>query len=425
MLRHWTSVAAGCLAVGTLWAAPNLKYVPENADLVYVISGLDTQSPAQKKWDADIRALCKEQGVEIPEQAIDWKKFDLSPVWQDVLQASLGFSEDMKTTTAKSIVVSLCLPPTFADVKKDNLPTGLAVYAVVENPKADVARLNQAIKKMVDQANKKVAQTKNKDNDDTDNDKETPTRLALSTQDGWTLLRDADDPACLAWRAIPEGLAVALTLDFAETRAFFAGKGATLKADSPLGTALQAPNSAPQYGIVALRDLASILNRVLKEATPEQQQQMQLTAGWALQTHLIHIAGWHEGDTGRVPVTLQATNADAAKQVQEIMIGLKAMWGQMLIPMIMKTNTSELGKWFAKVPVSVAGDTVAIDFSIQRDTCLAIIKECITLHKAMQAQQKTNVPIDFDDKDDDEGESLSPDEAEAILEGQGLLDDAE
>lgn len=425
MLRHWMSVAAGCLAVGALWAAPNLKYVPENADLVYVISGLDTQSPAQKKWDADIRALCKEQGVEIPGQAIDWKKFNLSPVWQDVLQASLGFSEDMKTCTAKSIVVSLCLPPTFAAMKEGNLPTGLAVYAVVENPKADVARLNQAIKKLVDQANEKAAQAKDTDNDDDDKDKDTPTQLALSTQEGWTLLRDADDPACLAWRAIPEGLAFALTLDFAETRAVFAGKGATLKADSPLGKALQAPCPAPQYGIMAMRDLASILNRVQEQVPPEQRQPMLLTTGWALQTHLIRTAGWHEDDILRLPVTLQATNADAAKQVQEVMIGLKAMWGQMFIPMIMKTNTSELGKWFAKVPVSVAGDTVAIDFSIRRDTGLAIVKECIALHKAMQAQQKTNVTIDFEDEDDNEDESLTPDEAKAILKGQGLLDDAE
>lgn len=393
-MKRWKYVALCALAVPLAWAAPNPARVPANADLVIVGDRLDqgarfadAQKEALRKAGVDVDAFSKAQRANLEA---------CSKNVQAMLKAAFGFSDDWETWTTRSSVFSLTLPERLDNPEADFAKAIL--FFAVENPKADFAAFDAAVRA--------EAATSEQLGD-----------MTFSKSGAWTVLRDKEpDPnlpdAFLAWRALPDGIAFAMSGgDFAKVAALAEGKGAAVTAESPLAAAFQAPKGTEGPWInLMVRDVSDLVKRSVPEETLANPS-VQMAAGWQKDAKALRLACWQEADKQRFVLTLRATDAAAATKIRDSLLGMKAMFAMMLAqPQAGQSGVSPFAKWFNEVSCEARGDVVTLDLSMDYAQLAAVLK--IAQSQAGDAE---------DEEPEDEDEPLSEEEAKATLDGLETL----
>lgn len=410
MKRFWMLVSLCALAAPLAWAAPNPAYVPADADVVLVAQGEDEagQAKAAAFWEA----LLREAGVDVEavsqmqEQNIE----ALPKEGAEILRAVFGFSEDWKTSAVRSAVYAIAFPRT---VDKEKGPDRLFFTVVLENPKADVAAIDRAVQALLKKGGTQVR--------------------AMFVKDGeWSCLRLLDQglegrQAYIAWRSLPEGLAIVCGLDFEVATARFAGKGKALAADDPLMAAFTAPAGAKHgWFRLAVRDVGELAERLFA-LDPEARQRAALAVPWLAKTHALSLTAWSPrlGD-GAARLVAKTEDAQAAKQLRDQLLGFKGLLGQMVLPALTQKPDSAFAKLVASVQCEAAGTEVVLSQTVGREDLVPLVKEWMELAQRQQEAQSAAAgrrPTVSDEGEDfdDEDEPMSEEDARAILEGLETL----
>lgn len=406
MKRFGMLVSLCALAAPLAWAAPNPAYVPADADIVMVAQGEDAAGQAETTafWEG----LLREAGVDVEAVSqMQAQNFAALPKeGAEIVRAVFGFSEDWKTSAVRSAVYAIALPRT---VDKEKGPDRLFFTVVLENPKADVAAIDRAVQALLKKGGTQVRATFAKDGE-------------------WSCLRLLDQglegrQAYIAWRGVPEGLAIVCGLDFEVATAHFAGKGKALAADDPLMAAFTAPEGAKRgWFRLAVRDLGALAERLFA-VEPEARQRATLAAPWLTKTHALALMTWcpRLGD-GEARLVAKTEDAQAAKQLRDQLLGYKGILGQMLLPALTRKLDSAFAKLVASIQCEAKGTEVVLSLAVGREVLVPLVKGWVEFAQRQQAALGQPPPLTDDEEDfDDEDEPMSEEDARAILEGLETL----
>ena len=376
-----------------LMAAPNPALVPETADMVITVDGLNVSDKASEKiWQDELKKLGFDVDSTDPMQSLE----EACPGLSEPVALLLGYSKDSQTMTARSLTAFVDLLP---KLNKDKEPEGQLVV-FIEQPNADLAALQKALEAFLAKQEEKP--------------------FALVRKGAWLQFKDVEEDDDDDFFAICEGkggymVAVASAETLAET--YRKGDYTAIVKTHPLQKAFTTAAENQQVGQVMFYKLAKMMKTYMAE---EDFEALKMQAPFAAQMNNLLIKAEGAGDRGSVTITIDFATAETAQEVAEMLIGYKAMATGMLLPMALGSPDSKTAAFVKKIRIASNEKQVSVVLTASRDEVLGILKEMQEVQQRQQATMKTSreeVVIDgldelFDEADDD---VMTPEEAESIL----------
>ena len=137
MMKRFVFAFVSMAAAG-LMAAPNAALVPESADVVMTVDGLNvSDKEAEKVWQEELTKL----GFEVPSTDPMKSLEEIAPGLSEPVAVLLGYSKESQTISATSLTAFIDLLP---QVNKEKEPEGKLVL-FLEQPKANLDALQKAM----------------------------------------------------------------------------------------------------------------------------------------------------------------------------------------------------------------------------------------------------------------------------------------
>lgn len=386
------------VSVAACWlmAAPNPALVPETADMVITVDGLNVSDKASEKiWQEELKKLGFDVDSTDPMQSLE----EACPGLSEPVALLLGYSKESQTITARSMTAFLDLLP---KLNKDKEPEGQLVV-FIEQPNADLAALQKALEAFLAKQEEKP--------------------FTVVRKGAWLQFKPAEeDDDDDDFVGICEGkggymVAVASTETLAET--YRKGDYTAIAKTHSLQKAFTTAAENQQVAQVMFYKLAKMMKTYMAE---EDFEALKMQAPFAAQMDNLLIKAEGAGDRGAVTITIDFATAETAQEVAEMLIGYKAMATGMLLPMALGSPDSKTAAFVKKIRIASNEKQVTVVLAASRDEVLGILKEMQEVQQRQQAAMKTKaadreIVIDgldelFDEEDDD---VMTPEEAESIL----------
>ena len=385
------------VSVAACWlmAAPNPALVPETADMVITVDGLNVSDKASEKiWQEELKKLGFDVDSTEPMQSLE----EACPGLSEPVALLLGYSKESQTITARSMTAFLDLLP---KLNKDKEPEGQLVV-FIEQSNADLAALQKALEAFLAKQEEKP--------------------FAVVRKGAWLQFKPAEEDDDDDFVGICEGkggymVAVASTETLAET--YRKGDYTAIAKTHPLQKAFTTAAENQQVAQVMFYKLAKMMKTYMAE---EDFDALKMQAPFAAQMNNLLIKAEGAGDRGAVTITIDFATAETAQEVAEMLIGYKAMATGMLLPMALGSPDSKTAAFVKKIRIASNEKQVTMVLAASRDEVLGILKEMQEVQQRQQATMKTKaadreIVIDgldelFDEEDDD---VMTPEEAESIL----------
>ena len=393
-MNRLSALACCALAAGFAFAAPSPKHVPANADLVLVGHDLNKVDPATRaKWDAAL-AAAGIKGAEDPQKA--WKDMEeASPNLPKLIKTLFGVSEDMKSCSMASLVVSVTLPSSAEAFEGAEFPEDAALFCALENPKLDIATLDACIQALAAEKGE----------------------IAVVRKGEWrTFEKTGEAPDCFAaYRPVEGGVLFAVAAKQSVADALVAG-GSTLPASSPLMKAFTSPDKTGRNGAlrVALANLASLLKRVAAAHL----EAIEANSPYALHTQDVHAAFYTSAKDALVlALSAKTEDMDSAQNLCETVKEAKEVFSGLLIPLMLQSDSSELAKLVSAISCVQQGTSVTLSASVSPEDVSAIAEELMALQVSVGEDDEDMDELDEEEDMDDEEDTMTEEEARAILDG--------
>lgn len=351
-------------AAPLLLASPSpTRAVPET-DLLILGDRLNTDIPNQARWES---VQAKYESLFGVEQA------PIPAEFRPLLKAALGMTPDGKIKDVQSLVISITLPKTleaFDLLDQDQWPDNLGIYCFVEYPEVNLTGVNASINQLL-----------------ADN----PDSGAKLTQNGrWTALTPTDPLEAagmplIAWSPIDRGFAVVLCKNYADANRV-AGNQTAPATGSTLADAFKAPSAQGPWGRVVIRDLSGLLDRYLTD--PMERQEIMEIMPFILQMHgVVASLFYREDGTLQLAITTTTNSAAEALQAHDMLITLKVMIRQGIVPQFYGTPYADL---FAGIIDSARceaeGNAATLTLSLTPDQAEALLDFAAAIQAAPPAE---------------------------------------
>jgi hypothetical protein len=300
--------------------------------------------------------------------------------------------------TLKSITGAAYIDKT--DAMEDKCTQSYVTF-ILENPKADLTKLEAAIKQCIA------------------NNTENESQVILVREKEWLVFSRKEPKEKDSFTAIcqvPEGYLLTIQPSMERAETVRTGAVKPIAAGNPLMMAF-APKGEGVDGCCTymIKDLSELLNRYMDA---DDLAQLKVSYPPAPQTQAIILSTATRGTTTEFKIAINTETEAAAQQTMEAFLGYK-MLAQMMGPSMLGNPNSKLVAFIAGISCKVEGKTVIISCSITPEVILPIVAEFQEMQKQAAATFSSfaDDEDDFDldlDEDEDE-EPLSPEEAKAIL----------
>ena len=385
------------VSVAACWlmAAPNPALVPETADMVITVDGLNVSDKASDKiWQEELKKLGFDVDSTDPMQSLE----EACPGLSEPIALLLGYSKEAQTITARSVTAFVDLLP---KLNKDKEPEG-SIVVFIEQPNADLAALQKAIEAFLEKQEEKP--------------------FTVVRKGAWLQFKPAEEDDNDDFFGICEGkggymIALAETETLAET--YRKGDYTAIAKTHPLQKAFGQAADNQQVAHVMVYKLAKMFKTYMEE---EDFEALKMQVPFAAQVDNLLFKAENTGDRGSVTIVIDFATVETAQEVAEMLIGYKAMATGMLLPMAMGTPDSKTAAFVKKIRIASNEKQVTLSLAGSRDEVLGILKELQEVQQRQQAALKTKaadqeIVIDgldklFDEEDDD---VMTPEEAESIL----------
>lgn len=387
----FTALCVATLASLTAFAAPNPKWVPASSDLVLTADGLNVTNPeAEKVWKDGLEKL----GISTGNSLESIKEIEAEvPGFENLLKVAFGLSDDLMTTTTKSITLACTI---VKEKNSDDLDKSSLVF-VLENPKADLNALEAAIRKVLE----------SKPDED----------ILLAREGEWlTLKQKDDDDNLIAICKVEEGYLTTIQPTLQDAEAIRTGKTPAIDAKNPLMAAFTPRATGVDRKVAFLmKDLSNLINRL---ATPEAIAQIQMQQPTLLKTQTVTFDGETRGTKTDLKLNFKTEDVATAQQMMESLLGYK-MLAQMMGAGIFNTPDAKTLAFISSIACKADGENATLSFSITPEVFFPIIEEIQELQKQAE-QDDPDVKIDLGDLDEEDDEEddetpMTPEEAKAIL----------
>lgn len=405
----WACVAMAACAI----AAPSPKWVPAEADFVFVVQGQpDLERETVRVWrDALTAAGVTEgpfllEGQDLPvDEVVDVDDGDFARI-QD---AFLGKPDALGVHPAQSLTLSFSLPdepPAETQDSVDAVFWAGKAYGFIENPAFDLEAANAAVDELAVRRG----------------------NVARAQQGEWQVLRvtakgkeaiPAAPEILGGWKPMPGGVMLVAGDDFAKAEALFAGKAPSAADDASVARLFK-PSPRATYGLL-VRDVKSLLDRYLRD--PEIVQQAQMTVGWLweVRDHWLRIDIVKDSSLA-FELGARAKNDLAAGTVRDTFIAYKMLLGGMIIPNVFGTPDSQSARWLMGMQCDSAGDVATMRLSLSPAQYCDLWKEWKAIEEKQEAERHVIPAMEIEPLDDPDAEPMTEEEARAILEGIDLED---
>ena len=391
MMKRFVFAFVSMAAAG-LMAAPNAALVPESADVVMTVDGLNvSDKEAEKVWQEELTKL----GFEVPSKDPMKSLEEIAPGLSEPVAVLLGYSKESQTISATSLTAFIDLLP---QVNKEKEPEGKLVL-FLEQPKANLDALQKAMEAFVAKQEEKP--------------------FAVVRKGAWLQLKDADEEEeeFLGITVDKGGYSIVLASSEGLAEGYRKGEYKAVTKAHPLQKAFAKAAANQQVAQVMLYQVAKQMKSYMAESDFEA---MTMQVPFIAQLNNVLVKTEGSGDRGALTLTLDFATAETAQEVAEMLIGYKAMATGMLLPMAMGTPESKTGAFVKKIRVSANDASVVITLTGTRDEIVGILKEVKEVQERQQAaakmkhQEATIEGLDelFDEMEED---TMTPEEAESIL----------
>ena len=394
-------------AFGQLWAkgSPATAWVPDDTDLLLVGHNLDTvDAKAQEAWDAvqkEMRALVTkdEKGV-----CAGYNAFE------DVVNVLFGCSDDSKTLKAKNALLALSvLSPT-----EKGKESSARLFARIENPALKIAELDAAFAKAQAASGDKRAITRSGEW------RVVPVSVAPI---GGEKKAEAD-AGFFGYCPVEGGVLLVMAPTQADAEAIRAQKLPGLKAKNPLRAALKPLDKTPTgHFRLMVRDLADWVARETK-ASGSSPESANAFSPLVFKTHAISLAAYNKQMAFTLELQSVMDDEQSASELQEMLVAWKVALTQMILPAMLRTNDSQLGKIVQGISCKAQGKKVGLLLSVTPEQASKLGKELQALQQNITFTPKAPGggapdPIGaLEQDDDDDGDyQISEEEARKILDG--------
>ena len=400
MKQMFRMMMVPCVAVVTAvtaWAAPNPKWVPANADFAFTADGVNVQNAeAEKVWREGLEKI----GIPVESPTAIIKQIDAQNSGiSSTIKELLGANDDFTALSLVSVTGSLSIDK--ADLTKDTC-TNSFITVALENPKADLAKLEAAIKQAISHPNASEC------------------KITLVREKDWLVFREKDgdeNDGFIGICQVPEGYLITLqpSMERAEAARTCAVK--PIAAGNPLMAAF-APKAegVDSSCIYMVKSLSELLKRYMKA-----DDLARLAASYppAPQTKAIAFSVTVHGTTTDIKLTINTETEAAAQQTLEAFLGYK-MLAQMMGPSMVGKPDSKLIAFISSISCKTEGKAAVISCTVTPEVIFPIIAEIQEMQKqaaafANYADDEDDFDLDLDLDEEDEDEPLSPEEAKAIL----------
>ncbi|MEG1480210.1 MAG: hypothetical protein RSD41_04315 [Kiritimatiellia bacterium] len=384
------------LLCGLALAVPRRAWIPAEADMVLIASGLDvTPDPAvEAAWDT----ANKEAKLDTASTKKNWEMIDAD--LREFLTV-LGITPDTKRSPVSSL--------TFSCVTKT--PPEMPEFILVMESKTFQAET--IAKALTDYFKKAEIQAK---------------IVAPAPKGSWYTVQFANAPVQpdqklppMGFRQIENGIVLTFG-EFAPVDALLKGSRPCLAKDSPLVGVLTPVRKSPTWVKFWVKDVATLI----KKSSPDAEKTLQNKAPFLLKTHQTKYCAWLEGVKQNFQLTFTMDDAAAATQMRDQLTMYKMLAANFLAMSGQVKSTSELLKFFNTTLLCEAkGNSSSLSFSLTPDSAAALLQEIKTVSDSIskmaapQAMPPNVIKEEITPSDKDDEPPMTPEKAPKMLNGNG------
>ncbi len=399
MLKQMMLSAFCALCAAVAVAAPKVRWIPANADIVAVGA---TAPGAEEKVESTWRAAAEANDVDLDALIEEDFSGEEADAFFKVLYATMGDGTKKSGCSAESMVFSIALPKSADAFEEETGYKGIeafGAYLFVEHSKLNPAVLAQAVKDLVNQ---------------------NAEDLVLETSGAWTVIvvkNDEDDlptepKAKIAYRLMDGGVVWAFGADdhaMKTVEGILAGTAPGLPKKTPFLAAFrneisQAPVSA---GCAIVKDVTELIKRYASAEEYEgMMMEMPMLKGLG---SVVFTSTFAEDASLHFEMMAMMGTATNAEQARDLLLGFKAMALMGLAQELPNADESALMKIMSSITVVSQAKALKASFTVTPEQIFKMIKEV----EAMEAAAGVD---SFEDEDfDEELIEMEEDDAEELL----------